>query len=172
MIKNPFGKTLVLDSSYLPRSVISSARAFVIVYKGSADVVEYHPKYFKLANPELKYLKPSIIRIPKYINATYKEPSLNKQNIFKRDSHRCVYCGSGDFRKLTIDHVVPQSKGGKDRWDNLVTACLSCNNEKSDMSAADYGKGIPEPRKPHYLMLLKQISHIPKEWYTYLMISK
>lgn len=165
-------KTLVVDSAYMPRSVITSTRAFVIVYKGSAEVVEYHDEYFKLANPEYKFKKPSIIRIPRYINAKYHDVNLSRENVFKRDNHTCVYCGSRNFRSLTIDHVVPQSKGGKDSWDNLVTACLTCNNEKADMSIDEFGKEIDKPRKPHHLMLLKQLSYIPSEWKPYMLISK
>ena len=62
-----FKKTLVLDSSYMPRSIISSTRAFVIVYKGNAEVVSEHPQHFRFVDEDLKINKPSIIRIPKYI---------------------------------------------------------------------------------------------------------
>jgi hypothetical protein len=62
-----YGKCLVLDSSYIPRSVISTERAFVISYKGNADVIHEHPESFKLINPELDIKKPSIIRVFKYV---------------------------------------------------------------------------------------------------------
>ena len=59
--------------------------------------------------------------------------------------------------------------GGKDAWDNLVTACRRCNSEKSDLTLEEYGKEIPQPRRPHYLMLMRQTSHIPSEWEDYLL---
>lgn len=163
-----YGKCLVLDSSYIPRSIISTERAFVISYKGNADVVHEHPESFKLINPELDIKKPSIIRVFKYVNQQIHKVPLNRENVFKRDSYCCVYCGDDNRKTLTLDHVIPQSKGGKDTWENLVTACRRCNGEKSDLTLEEYGKEIPQPRRPHYLMLMKQVSHIPKEWDDYL----
>lgn len=167
---NKYGKCLVLDSSYIPRSIISTERAFVISYKGNADIIYEHPESFKVINPNLDIKKPSIIRVFKYVNKQITKVPLNRENIFKRDGYCCVYCGMDNRRVLTIDHVIPQSKGGKDVWENLVTACKRCNGEKSDLTLEEYGKEIPQPRKPHYLMLMKQISHIPKEWEDYLFL--
>ena len=128
-----FKKTLVLDSSYIPRSIVSASRAFVIVYKGNAELVANHPVHFKMVDEDLKINKPSIIRIPRYIKHTKHSVPSSRQNIFKRDNYQCVYCGNRDKKKLTIDHVVPQSKGGNNTWENLVTACMKCNNEKADL---------------------------------------
>ena len=167
--KPDYKKTLVLDSSYIPRSIVSSARAFVIVYKGNAEVVENHPVHFKMVDDDLLINKPSIIRIPKYVkNDKHKLPP-SRQNIFKRDGYQCVYCGDREKKKLTIDHVVPQSKGGKNTWTNLVTACNSCNHAKADMSLQEFGVPIEEPRKPHYLMLMKSLNYIYEGWKPYLM---
>jgi 5-methylcytosine-specific restriction endonuclease McrA len=68
-----------------------------------------------------------------------------------------------------LDHVIPQSKGGKDAWDNLVTACRPCNHAKADLTLEEYGKEIPEPKRPHYLMLMRSMTYIPKEWETFLL---
>jgi 5-methylcytosine-specific restriction endonuclease McrA len=163
-----YGKCLVLDSSYIPRSIISTERAFVISYKGNADIIHTHPESFKLINPELDIKKPSIIRVFKYVNQLIHKVPLNRDNLFKRDGYCCVYCGDDNRKHLTLDHVIPQSKGGKDTWENLVTACKRCNGEKSDLTLEEFGKEIPQPRRPHYLMLMKQITHIPKEWEDYL----
>lgn len=165
---NKYGKCLVLDSSYIPRSIISTERAFVISYKGNADIIHEHPESFKLINPELDIKKPSIIRVFKYVNQQIHKVPLNRENVFKRDGYCCVYCGNDNRKTLTLDHVIPQSKGGKDTWENLVTACKRCNGEKSDLTLEEYGKEIPQPRRPHYLMLMKQMTHIPKEWDDYL----
>lgn len=166
---NKYGKCLVLDSSFIPRSIISSERAFVISYKGNADVIYEHPESFKLINPELDFKKPSIIRVFKYVNQQIQKVPLNRENVFKRDNYCCVYCGDSNRKTLTLDHVIPQSKGGKDSWDNLVTACRRCNSEKSDLTLEEYGKEIPQPRRPHYLMLMRQTSYIPSEWEDYLL---
>ena len=163
-----YGKTLVLDSSYMARSIINTDRAFVITYKGNADIVQEHPESFKLVNPELDIKKPSIIRVYKYVNQVIQKVPLSRENIYRRDNYECVYCGDGNRKTLTLDHVIPQSKGGKDSWDNLVTACRKCNSEKSNLTLEEYGKEIPQPRRPHYLMLMKQVHYIPKEWEPYL----
>jgi 5-methylcytosine-specific restriction endonuclease McrA len=79
-----------------------------------------------------------------------------------------VYCGCENRKTLTLDHVIPQSKGGPNKWGNLVTACKKCNNEKADLTLKEYGKPIPKPQRPHYLMLLKKTTFIPDEWKPYL----
>ena len=164
-----YQKTLVLDSSFMARSIISTERAFVISYKGNADIVSEHPESFKLVNPELDIKKPSIIRVYKYVNQIIQKVPLNRDNVYRRDNFECVYCGDNNRKTLTLDHVIPQSKGGKDTWDNLVTACRKCNSEKSNLTLEEYGKEIPQPRRPHYLMLMKQVyNDIPKEWEPYL----
>lgn len=162
---NKFKKTLVVDSSFIARAIIPTERAFVISYKGNADIISEHPESFGLVNPELDIKKPSIIRVYKYVKH-HQNVSLNRQNVFKRDNHECVYCGG--TKDLTLDHVIPQSKGGPNTWDNLVTACRRCNGEKADLSLEEYGKEIPQPKRPHYLMLMKKLDYIPEEWKTYL----
>ena len=163
-----FKKTLVLDSSYIPRSIVSSSRAFVIVYKGNAEVVEEHPVHFKLVDEDLKINKPSIIRIPKYVKTDKHKVPLNKSNVMRRDGHTCVYCGASKRQDLTIDHVIPQSKGGKNTWNNLVTACFKCNNKKGSLDLDEFGIEINKPIRPHYLMLMKTLNHIYDAWRPYL----
>jgi hypothetical protein len=166
-----YAKTLVLDSSYMPRSIISSLRAFSIIYKGNASIVEHHDSTFGVCDPDLIIYKPSIIRVAKYVNSHNQKVTLSRENIFKRDGYQCVYCTSTDSKLFTIDHVIPRSKGGKNKWDNLVTACKKCNGEKADLSLTEWGKEIPIPKRPHYLMLLKSIDFIPTEWKKYLFSS-
>ena len=163
-----YRKTLVIDSTYMARSIISTERAFVISYKGNAEILAEHPETFGVVNKDLEIYKPSIIRVFKYVKNNLHKVPLNRENIYKRDNYECVYCGCSDYRTLTLDHVIPQSKGGKDSWDNLVTACKKCNSEKADLTLEEYGKEIPEPKRPHYLMLMKTMTHIPKEWETFL----
>ena len=168
-----YSKTLVLDSSYTPRSVISSSRAFIVVYKGNAGVVEEYDCNFKICNPELIIPKPAVIRVPKYVYTQQHRVALTRENIFKRDCHSCVYCGYEEKNEnLTLDHVIPKSKGGKNTWDNLVTACRWCNGEKGDLSLEEYGKDIPVPMRPHHLMLLKSLQYIPPEWKQYIFFKE
>lgn len=163
-----YRKTLVIDSTYMARSVISTERAFVISYKGNAEVLAEYPETFGVVNKNLEIYKPSVIRVFKYVNKHLHKVPLTRENVFIRDNYECVYCGSGDKRTLTLDHVIPQSKGGKDSWTNLVTACKKCNSEKDSLTIEEWGKEDPKPRRPHYLMLMKRVTDIPEEWEPYL----
>ena len=166
---NKYQKTLVVDSSFMARSIISTERAFVICYKGNAEVIADHPVTFGLVNPELLINKPSIIRVYKYVKQHISKVPLTRENVYRRDNFECVYCGASNLKLLTLDHVIPRSKGGPNSWDNLVTACKFCNSEKADLTLEEYGKEIVEPKRPHYFMLMKQLTHIPVEWEKFLL---
>lgn len=153
----------------MPRSLIDVSRAFIVVYKGNGEIVSRYPEYFTTPNTLTVYPKPSIIRILRYVNIEYRNVPLTKNNIFKRDDYRCVYCGVNDKRKLTIDHVIPKCRNGNDTWDNVVVACNKCNNEKGNLTLEEWGKEDPNPRKPHFLMLLKKSpKRVPEEWKKFL----
>lgn len=164
-------KTLVVDTSYMARAIIDSSRAFVINYKGNAEILQEYDEYFRLADcNDLKIKKPSIIKVFTYINHGHRVP-LTRKNIFRRDEYKCVYCGDTDKSILTLDHVIPQSKGGGNSWTNLVTACLQCNSDKRDLTLEEFGKPDPKPRRPHYLMLMRKVKDIPKEWKPFLFLE-
>ncbi len=97
-MKKMYEKTLVVDSSYIARSIISTERAFVISYKGNADIVAEHPETFGLVNPKLQINKPSIIRVHTYVNINFQKVALTRDNVFKRDGFECVYCGDDNKR--------------------------------------------------------------------------
>lgn len=165
-----YTKALVVDSSYMARSIISTERAFVIKYKGNAEVLAEHPENFGLVDKTKVIAKPSIIKVSSYVNQKYQKVNLTRENVFKRDDYTCVYCGKSGRKGLTIDHVHPKSKGGKDTWTNLVTACFQCNQEKDCLTLEEYGKEIPLPKRPHFLMLLRKTNYIPEEWKDYLLL--
>ena len=169
MRKADYNSCLVLDSSYMARSVIHSARAFVIHLKGNAEVLHEHPVSFGLVRKDLDIKKPSVIKVGSYIKALDgKVVTLSRENVFKRDEYRCVYCERTGKRNLTLDHVIPRSKGGKDTWENLVTSCFDCNQEKADLSLEEVGYANPDPKRPHFLMLMKSVNYIYDDWRQYL----
>jgi 5-methylcytosine-specific restriction endonuclease McrA len=90
----------------------------------------------------------------------------------KRDNYTCQYCGTSQGR-MTLDHVIPRTLGGKDEWDNLVCACESCNSRKSDRSPHEVGmKLLRRPKRPHYFSFVIQSFGIPpQEWRPYLFMS-
>ena len=170
MRKPDYRKCLVLDSGYMPRQIITSERAFVVSLKGNANIIHNHPEKFGLVNPDLEIYRPSVIVVPKYINTHFYKLPPTRDNIFKRDDYTCVYCGYNDMRAMTLDHVIPKSKGGEDTWENLVTACRGCNSEKDNLTIEEWGKEHPNPKRPHRLMFLKKLTYIPEEWKKYLLI--
>jgi len=110
-----------------------------------------------------------VIRLKSYIKVPYNNINLTRKNILRRDNHRCGYCGRGDLI-FTIDHVIPKAKGGKDSWDNLVTACLPCNNKKGDRTPDEANMILRiKPLKPSYIMfILNSVSRIDDNWRSYL----
>jgi len=164
-----YQKALVLDSSHIARSIITTHRAFSIFYKGNAVISHTHPESFQLVNKELDIKKPSIIIVKSFVNIRNQKSPCNRENIYKRDDHTCVYCEKRKNKlELTLDHVIPQSKGGENSWENLVTACKPCNSEKADLELSEFTNKDIDPKRPHYLMLLKHQFHIPEEWKPYL----
>ncbi|MCX7879805.1 MAG: HNH endonuclease [Ignavibacteria bacterium] len=116
---------------------------------------------------------PSIIRILRYIKIPYKRIELSRKNILRRDGNRCQYCGTHSTN-LTVDHVIPKSRGGTDSWDNLVAACISCNNKKGNRSPEEAGmKLIAKPRKPNHIVFIINFvgSSIEEDWKPYLFLD-
>lgn len=163
-------KVLVLNQDYQALSVCSAERAFVLVYLRKAEMVHSSSKQ-KMHSITQSYLLPTIIRLYNYVRVPYKKVSLSRANIFRRDDHICQYCGSR--YNLTIDHVLPRSKGGKDSWENLVTACQACNARKGDMTPEEAGlKLARQPFRPSYIMYLRDFTgKIEDEWKPYLLMS-
>jgi CRISPR/Cas system Type II protein with McrA/HNH and RuvC-like nuclease domain len=121
---------LVLNFDYSPLSVTTFQRGFKLVYKGKAEIIRSEES--PIISGIKKYVKPLIIRLLKYIKYQQKSYRANRARIYKRDNYECVYCGSN--KSLTLDHVIPKSKGGKNTWENLVTSCFKCNLKKGDKS--------------------------------------
>lgn len=126
---------------------------------------------YKLHSVSRAFDMPAVIKLKRYVNVPYKGVNLTRQNIFKRDNGKCQYCGTS--RDLTLDHVVPRSKGGGSNWSNLVTACKRCNARKGDNSPEKVGmKLMNQPFKPSYIMFLRDFSGFHcDEWKPYLHIN-
>jgi 5-methylcytosine-specific restriction endonuclease McrA len=161
-------KVLVLNQDYSALSVCSIPKAFLLVYLQKAElIVEDHSS--PLRTIRSKFPKPSIIRLVRYVNLPYRNGVvLNRQNVFKRDGNSCVYCGS--TKDLTLDHVMPRSRGGRTSWDNLVTACKSCNSRKGDNTPEEANMLLKQPPfKPSFVMYLRDFhERLNDEWLTFL----
>ena len=136
---------LVLNADYFPINVTSFKRGFSLLYKGKAEVVKSTDELIPCGLGTIK--RPVIIRLNNYIKYKARKIRVNRHRIMRRDGHSCVYCGSK--KNLTIDHIVPKSKGGENTWMNLVTCCSPCNFKKGDKLLHESGltmiKGPSEP---------------------------
>ena len=161
-------RVLVLNQDYSPLMVCSVERAFILVYLNKSEMVRSANGY-RLRSVSQSFAMPSVIRLHRYVNAPYKGVNLTRQNIFKRDNFECQYCGTK--RDLTIDHVIPSSKGGSHSWTNLVTACKKCNAKKGDVSPEQAGMPLRhKPFKPSYAIFLRDNSGFAHtEWDEFLM---
>lgn len=161
---------LVLNQNYQAIGICSAERAFVLVFLSKAEMLSDDPSKV-MTSISKSYKFPSIIRLYKYISIPYKRVNLSRQNIFKRDRHRCAYCNTKE--NLTIDHVVPRSQGGRDSWDNLVTACQKCNSKKGNMTPEQAEMHMyRKPFRPSFVMFLSNFAgDIQDDWKPYLYMA-
>ncbi|MCR9252558.1 MAG: HNH endonuclease [bacterium] len=161
------GKVLVLNQDYTPITVCSIYRAFLLVYLKKADLVDQAENQY-LRTVSKKFPLPSVIKINRYVSIPYRGVVLTRHNIFKRDKNQCQYCGT--TKNLTLDHVIPKSKGGKSTWTNLTTACQKCNAKKGDNSLEEVEMKLRnQPIKPSYVMFLRESNgEVQNEWLPYL----
>ena len=161
-------KVLVLNTTYEPLNVCSVRRALVLLLKDKAEVLEQSGA--ALRSERGTYEIPLVIRLNSYVRIPRRAASarISRRAVFARDSHRCQYCGSA--RHLTVDHVVPRSKGGADTWDNLVTSCAPCNRKKGDRPLHLAGLRLMRPPRapgPGAFVLL-HVDQVHESWRPYL----
>ncbi|MDP4808429.1 MAG: HNH endonuclease [Cyanobium sp. MAG_160] len=136
------GHVLVLNASYEPLNITTWRRAVVMVLKGKAEGLEHDPD----RRIREDTLQPTVIRLRHFVRVPYKPLPLTRRNLFHRDGHRCQYCGAS-AEQLSVDHVVPRSRGGLDTWENVTTACLPCNVRKGNRTPRE--AAMPLLRPPH-----------------------
>jgi 5-methylcytosine-specific restriction endonuclease McrA len=162
-------QVLVLNQDYQALAVCEPQRALILVLGQKAEMIaEVAGRKFRSVRQEFDF--PSVIRLFTYVQFPYRRVAMTRENIFRRDRYQCVYCGS--TRNLTLDHVVPRSKGGGHRWDNLVTACRKCNAQKGDLSPAEAGLSLAcQPYRPSFIMYLGCFAGLVQEdWKPYLFL--
>ena len=161
-------QVLVLNASYEPLNVCSVRRAYVLVFKGKAEVVEQLDQPLRSASDT--YAWPHVIRLVQYVRVPRKvQRKISRRALFARDGWRCAYCGSGGGR-LTLDHVVPRSRGGESVWENVVTACAPCNHRKGSRTLDEAHMTLRYPPRPPAPVLFIRLAapSIPTGWKPYL----
>jgi 5-methylcytosine-specific restriction endonuclease McrA len=153
MIDQP---TLVLNRNWQPVNVATVARALVMLWNGTARVVDpadyqtydWHDwaklrpsdgdRFIQAVTFRLRV--PEVVTLTGYDRLPVSAVTFSRRNVFKRDHYTCQYCGrQPGSEELTIDHVTPRSRGGPSRWDNCVLACMSCNKRKADRTPDEAG---------------------------------
>jgi 5-methylcytosine-specific restriction endonuclease McrA len=158
---------LILNSDYSAISICTVSKAFLLVYLNKAELVAEDP-FSSLRSISTTFPMPSIIKLHNYVSVPYKSVVMNRQNIFKRDNNKCVYCGNK--QDLTLDHLNPKSRGGRTHWENLVTACKPCNSKKGDRTPDEAGMNLGfRPFKPSFVMFIRDCSNnLDNNWLPYL----
>jgi 5-methylcytosine-specific restriction endonuclease McrA len=159
---------LVLNASYEPLNVTSVRRAHVLVFKGKAEVIEELD--MPLTSATDTYPWPHVIRLVQYVHVPRTvQRKISRRALFARDGWKCVYCGTVSGR-LTLDHVVPRSRGGESIWENVVTSCAPCNLRKGDRLLDEVRMELRHPpRAPTPTLFIKLAApRIPAGWKPYL----
>ena len=161
-------QVLVLNASYEPLNVCSLRRAHVLVFKGKAEVVEELDRPLRSATDTFQW--PHVIRLVHYVRVPrIVQRKISRRALFARDNWRCVYCGTAGGR-LTLDHVIPRSKGGDSTWENVVTSCAPCNLRKGNRLPHEVHMVLPaRPRPPAPVLFIRLATpKIPQRWEQYL----
>jgi 5-methylcytosine-specific restriction endonuclease McrA len=138
-------RVIVLNGDYTFLNTVGWQRAMCLVIKGKTEVLKYADKVIRRVDgSEMRV--PLVMRLIKVIRLIYKNRvPFTKKNVFIRDGYTCQYCGSRN--ELTIDHIVPASKGGKNTFENCVAACKPCNNKKNNRTPSEANMFLK--RQPH-----------------------
>ena len=135
---------LVYNTTGEPLELVPSLMGLVLHVRGKAVILEIFPGQI-FRSPRLEFPAPRSVVLRQHRRVRSRVAPLTNEHLFLRDGHRCAYCARhrrelGARERLTRDHLVPRSKGGRDVWLNVVTACSSCNHQKDDQLAEDTGR--------------------------------
>jgi 5-methylcytosine-specific restriction endonuclease McrA len=145
-------RCVVLNATYEPITVVPSKRALILIMEGKAMVVEEHP-YLVVRSPSATFKVPVTVVLKRYVRGRQiftTSAGLTQKNLYLRDNYTCQYClrHKNEFKQkefLTRDHIIPECKGGKSTWENLVTACSTCNNKKGNLDLLDTQMKLLKP---------------------------
>lgn len=162
---------LVLNATFEPINVTAVRRALVLLLKGVAQAEELNHAEVHSAARSVQV--PSVIRLLSYRHIPQQTRALSRKNILLRDRNTCQFCGRiFPAAELTLDHVVPRSRGGHSSWENLVACCYQCNNRKGDRTPEEAGLRLVKRPRPFTLhtsrQLMRLIGRQDEKWRKYL----
>ena len=147
-------QVLVLNAGYEPLSLVSIRRAVVLLLREKAELIEATQQMFISANYAIPV--PLVIRLVHYVRLPHRRVPATRTAVMLRDAYTCQYCGAVPGRpELTVDHIIPRSRGGRHEWTNLVTACKRCNQVKGAATPDELQMNvIRRPFEPTYVTLV------------------
>ncbi len=162
---------LVLNATFEPINVTAVRRAMVLLLKGVAQAEEVN--HAEVHSTSLAIRVPSVIRLLAYRHIPQQTRALSRKNILLRDRNTCQFCGRVfPAAELTLDHVVPRSRGGRSSWENLVACCYQCNNCKGDRTPEEAGVRLARKPRPFTMytsrQLMRLIGRRDEKWRKYL----
>ncbi|MBX3051538.1 MAG: HNH endonuclease [Caldilineaceae bacterium] len=145
---------LVLNATFEPLSLVSVRRAVVLLLREKAELVEATERI--LSSTSRAFPEPLVIRLTRYVRLPHRSVPATRAGVMLRDAYTCQYCGDTPGRyELTVDHVVPRSKGGDHSWTNLTTACKRCNHKKGSLLLEEAQMSLlRKPFEPSYVALV------------------
>src|SRR6201993_2404749 len=150
---------LVLNASYEPINICGARRALVLVLKGVARTEEEQGAILHAAR--VRVPMPSVIRLLEYRRIPHQTRALSRKNILLRDRNTCQYCGVVlPSSELTLDHVIPRSRGGLSTWENLVACCHPCNRRKGNQTPLEASMQLRREPRPFSLHTSRHIMRL------------
>jgi 5-methylcytosine-specific restriction endonuclease McrA len=166
------GRVLVLNASYEPINVCTVRRATVLVLKERAEVLEHGEG--ALHSERLVFDQPCVIRLVRYVRVPrdVHRRKITRKAVLARDAYTCQYCGR-ESHGLTVDHVIPRSRGGSSAWDNIVAACAPCNRRKGNRLPTEASMPLrARPKPPGPTVFIRIASpRVPSAWEQYLLAA-
>lgn len=164
-------KTLLLNTSYEVLSFVTFKKVCKYLSKNKVEVISHWDEYIESIDNKIKY--PSIIRLHINVKRNYSKVFFNRRAIVKRDRNHCQYCNKKlCSSQVTIDHILPKSKGGANSFTNCVVCCHDCNSVKGDKTLEECGfKLIRKPTHPSFTAfnhIEEHEEHWFPEWTQYL----
>ncbi len=167
-------QTLLLTPWYFPHKVMGWQHAVTLLYLGKVNVVVSYDD--EIRSPSVSIRMPAVVRLKKKMATEKRGVKFSRLNVYVRDGFTCAYCETKlPMSKLTYDHVIPRSRGGRTEWLNIVTACYPCNSKKGNKTPIDAGMRIKRPPfRPSSLPMIAPLidpTRAPIEWRDFVQVG-
>lgn len=162
---------LLLNATYEPLSIVSWKKAITLLILGKAEMLAAQADEIHSATQTFKL--PSVLRLVRRVSVPRHVVQFSRENVYRRDAYCCQYCGKHFMKdKLTFDHVLPRSRGGRATWANIVASCQRCNLAKGNRTPEEAKMPLlKKPGEPRWWPFSSSSAHFeshPEAWRPYL----